>query len=109
MDGKHVLLKKPSNSGSTFFNYKRTFSIQLLAIVDADYKFLYVDVGCQGRIGDAGMFHNSSFRRALESNSLNIPADSLLPGTDQLVPYVLVADDAFPLTRQILNPSLTVV
>jgi hypothetical protein len=45
MDGKHVAIKCPANSGSNFYNYKNFFSIVLFAIVDADYKFLYVD--CQ--------------------------------------------------------------
>jgi DDE superfamily endonuclease len=55
LDGKHIVVQKPANSGSTFFTYKKTFAIQLLALVDANYNFIYVDVGCQGRIGDAGV------------------------------------------------------
>ena len=35
-----------------FFNYKHSFSLVLLAVVDAAYKFIYVDVGCNGRISD---------------------------------------------------------
>ena len=56
MDGKHVQLKCPFNSGSFYLNYKSPFSILLLPLVDADYKFLYVDVGCTGRIRDGGAF-----------------------------------------------------
>ena len=73
MDGKHILKQPPPNSGSYYFNYKQRFSIVLLAIVDANYNFLYVDNGCNGRISDGGVFKNSTLYTALEENSLNYP------------------------------------
>ena len=97
MDGKHVLIRPPPNSGSYYYNYKHSFSIVLLAVVDANYKFVYVDVGCNGRVSDGGVFRNSNLFAALEGNSLNIPPPEPLTQQDFNLPYMLVADAAFPL------------
>lgn len=59
IDGKHVRVRCPSNPGSAFYNYKEFYSIVLLAIVDANYKFIAVDVGSYGREGDAGQKFNN--------------------------------------------------
>ena len=65
MDGKHITVECPVNSGSSYFTYKRSFNIVLLAMVDANYKFLYVDVGCNWIISDG---RNSSLSTTLSEN-----------------------------------------
>lgn len=105
IDGKHVTLKAPANSGSQFFNYKKTFSIVLLAIVDANYNFIFADVGCQGRFSDGGVLANSPIQQKLDRNELNIPAPEILqvPYTME-VPYFLLGDQAFAMTNYCLRP-----
>jgi hypothetical protein len=58
----------------------------------------------QGRTCDGGVFQRSAFYHALTSGVLNVPQPSVLPGNEMLVPYVLVADDAFPLTSYLIKP-----
>lgn len=104
VDGKHVVMVAPPNSGSVYFNYKHTHSIVLMAICDANYKFLYVDSGCNGRISDGGVYRKCSFPTALESGTLHWPDPIALPGGDVDVPYVIVADDAFALSLNMMKP-----
>nr|CAH7746402.1 unnamed protein product [Callosobruchus chinensis] len=103
VDGKHVVLQAPMNSGSDFYNYKSTFSIVLFGLVDANYNFLFVDVGCQGRISDGVVFQNSESFKKLQANSLGFPKARSLPGRQKDVPYV-VWDAAFALTENMMKP-----
>ena len=104
LDGKHILIRPPAGTGSYYFNYKHSFSIVLLALVDADYKFIYVDIGTNGRISDGGVFKKSDLGKALEENTLSLPTPVSLPGGTVPLPYVVVADDAFPLKTNVMKP-----
>lgn len=104
LDGKHVVIEAPPNSGSLYFNYKKTFSIVLLALVDAQYKFLVVDIGAYGKNSDGGILSNSNLGKALERNKLNIPNDQYLPDANEKLPLVIIGDEAFPLKKYLLRP-----
>jgi len=59
IDGKHIVLQCPVNTGSEYYNYKNSFSIVLMGLVSRDYRFIFADIGSQGRISDGGVFKNS--------------------------------------------------
>jgi len=104
MDGKHITLQCPIKSGSDYYNYKSFFSIVLFALVDADYNFIYANVGCQGRISDGGVYNNCELYKQIENKSLRILQPLPLPQRNMYVPYVMVADNVFPLTENIMKP-----
>lgn len=103
IDGKHIYIP-PSNSGSTFYNYKGRFSIVLMAVVDANYKFIYASFGTQGRISDASLFGHSDLRTAMDQDLLNFPPPESLPNTNLIMPYMFVGDEAFPLRSDLIKP-----
>ena len=106
MDGKHIVIQAPPNSGTLFFNYKGTFSVVLLALVNADYTFIAVDIGNYGRNSDGGTFARSPIGKGLADNALNVPKAEPLRNAPEYgpMPYSIVADEAFPLKEYLLRP-----
>ena len=104
IDGKHIAIRKPNKSGTLYHNYKGFFSVVLLAVVDADYKILWADVGGVGHQSDAQIFNASDLSRCLQYNTLNLPEDEPLPGDDRPFPYFFVGDDAFALRPRMMKP-----
>ncbi|GFO19377.1 nuclease harbi1 [Plakobranchus ocellatus] len=103
IDGKHIKIECPPRSGSTYHNYKQTFSIVLQAVCDSESNFIAIDVGDYGRHSDGGIFNNSSFGRALLSNNLPIPPAEDLCG-QEVLHFVFLGDEAYPLMRNLLRP-----
>lgn len=101
VDGKHFCIQAPPNSGSMYYNYKKTFSIVLMAACDHNYKFTLVDVGSYGSNNDAGIFSRSEFGKALLNETLNLPRGvAKLPESEIETPCFLVGDEAFQLTKK---------
>lgn len=101
----HVRITCPKLGGSHFYNYKSYHSIVLFALADANYKFLYVDVGTNGRVGNSGVYAKSKLRECLMNRALlNIPDAKQLPNSNITIPYVVLADDVFPLSYNVMKP-----
>ncbi|XP_071653673.1 uncharacterized protein [Temnothorax longispinosus] len=104
LDGKHIVFQPPRKEGSIYRNYKGQNSIVLLALVDAEYKFIFVDIGRNGRMHDSAVFRDSCLGVKLNAESLNLPMPNSLPGFSHRMPYVIVGDDAFPLKQNLMKP-----
>ena len=75
-----------------------------MAVCDAIYKFILIDVGDRGRQSDGSVYANSQLGYAIENGLPNIPQPSKLPQSDRILPYVFIGDDAFGLKNHLMKP-----
>lgn len=104
VDGKHIRITRPANSGSFFYNYKGFYSIVLLGIVNSNCEFILANIGTNGRVSDGGVIENTQFYQKLTNNLLNIPNERQLPGTNIQLPFVFIGDEAFALRSDFMKP-----
>lgn len=104
LDGKHVRIKVPKNAGSTYWNYKGYNSVVLLALVDAQYRFLWVDVGAPGGSSDAQLWNASDLQASIQARELSIPEPEPLVADDRDIPYFIIGDNAFALRDYLMKP-----
>ncbi|XP_070385621.1 uncharacterized protein [Dermacentor albipictus] len=108
IDGKHVNVECPANSGTVHHNYKGSFSKSLIAVCDAQFRFLYVKIGHSGSDSDGGIFSRSTLQKEIARGTLALPPPRPV-GSEGLLPYFLVGDEAFPLKECMMRlyPRLT--
>lgn len=62
-----------------------------MAVVNANYEFLMVDVGTNGGVSDDGLFNETKFFSSLKNKTLKIPDPQPLPNCEEKLPFVFVA------------------
>lgn len=77
-----------------------------MAVVNARYEFIFVDVGAEGKASDGGVWRKSSLYEYINvpQNSLNLPEPSIINGIRDPMPYFLVGDDAFAMSPNLMKP-----
>lgn len=97
-------MKCLKNAGSINYNYKNFFSIVLMAIADADYKFVMIDVGAYGKDSDGGELHNSRRYHSISNGSIKSPNNNVLLNSNISTPFVFIEDKAFPFSEFLITP-----
>ncbi|CAI6346371.1 unnamed protein product [Macrosiphum euphorbiae] len=101
LDGKHVRIIPPKDSGAHFYNYKGFYSMVLMALVNSNYEFIYVDIGKNGRCSDGGVIEHTTFYKKLLAGTLDLPNNY---ETEENLNFSFLADDAFALHNHVLKP-----
>lgn len=104
IDGKHIFIRKPDNSGSAYKNYKHGFSLSLLAICDSNYKFLYYDIGAYGSESDSGIYKDSPLFQRMMKKELEIPNPEYSNVVNNFFPFCFYGDAAFGLHQHMMRP-----
>lgn len=74
-----------------------------MAICYSDYKFVLDDIGATRRQSDGGIWSRSTMGQAFAEGQIDVPLpDRVTEGS--ILPYVLVADEAFQLTNHMMRP-----
>ena len=99
-------MQAPNKSGSLYHNYKGTFSVVLMAIVDPWYRFTCVDIGDYGSNADGAIWSRSAFGQALEHREWDLPPPKPLPNwrAGGVFLHVFVGDEAFSLKANLMRP-----
>lgn len=82
INGKHVAIKNLKYSGSLYFNYKKLLHIVIMAVANANYKFMMVDLG-------VNVISYTRFRQALVGNTLRFLEPTQLPNIEKILPLDL--------------------
>ena len=93
-------MKKSEKSGSEYYNYEGFFSLVLLSLVDAECKFLWVNVGSSGSSSNAQIY---KLRKKIKDGTFGLPSAKLLGGGSDLH-YCLLGDDTITLMSWLVKP-----
>ena len=103
IDGEHIAIECPSDTGSLYYNYKGFFSVVLMDVCDPHYVFSLMNVGDFGSNNDSRVLENSAMGKAFACNQMGLPDQQHVECCKILLPYFLVGDDIFALKSWLLG------
>ena len=76
----------------------------LLALADANYELIWVDMGANSVCSDSQIWNTYNIKGHILGQTARFPGPSTLPSDDKLYPHSIIADDAFALRDWMLKP-----
>ena len=102
VDGTHIPIICPEDSGADYYNRKCFYSIIMQAIVDYQGLFIDVYIGWPGKVHDARVFVNSSFYKGMINGTLFPQRNRVIRGVK--VPLQILGDPAYPALSWLMKP-----
>ena len=102
IDGTHIPIICPEESGSDYYNRKGYYSVIMQAVVDYQGLFIDVYVEWPGKVHDARVFVNSAFYKGMVSGTLFLIKKRLINGVE--VPLLILGDPAYPALPWLMKP-----
>ena len=105
VDGCHISIKCPdggAEAAKEYHNFKNFYSIVLMGLIDAKYRFVWASVGIPGNTHDAMILQTTQLWKDITENDV-IPSISKTISDVEVGPLI-AADSAFPCTTWIMKP-----
>ena len=104
-DGSHLRIKCPgggAESRKSYFNFKGFYSIVLMALVDAKYRFMWASVGMPGNTHDSTNFQSTRLWHDVINGDILPHKAQISSGLE--VPPLILTDGAFPFRTWFMKP-----
>ena len=105
IDGSHIPIKCPpggKEANKQYHNFKGFYSIIVLSLVDAKYRFLWNSVGATGNTHDSTLFQSTDIYEKLTDGKLHFEKAHKVK--ECAVPPLILGDGAFPLKAWLMKP-----
>ena len=110
LDGCHIPIKCPAGGAEAckeYHNFKKFYSVVIMAIVHAKYRFIRGSCRFPGNSHDSVIFQSIDMWDKLQNHGITLEMGKKV--ADVIIPPLIVADSAFCLQPWLLKPNAEAV